>query len=43
VLGAVSSEVFEQLGADTVADPDAFFGLVVGTATGIAGGAPPAP
>lgn len=35
VLGAVSSEVFEQLGADTVADPDAFFESVIATATGI--------
>ena len=43
VLGAVSSEVFEQLGADTVADPEAFFDLMVDTATAIAGGAPPAP
>lgn len=32
VLGAVSSEVFEQLGSDTIADPDAFFGSVLATA-----------
>ena len=32
ILGAVSTEIFEQLGADSIADPDAFFDLAVDAA-----------
>ena len=32
VMGAVSAEVFEQLGADTIADPDAYFAGIVALA-----------
>jgi AcrR family transcriptional regulator len=38
VVGAVSSEVFEQLGADTLTDPDAFFVGIVDTALDIVQG-----
>lgn len=32
LLGTVTSEVFEQLGRDTLADPDAYFAVMLGTA-----------
>ena len=38
VLGIVSAELFEQFGADTIADWDAFFDAVVDTALGIVTG-----
>ncbi len=38
LVGAVSSEVFEQLGADTLADPDAFFGAIVDSALSVVEG-----
>jgi hypothetical protein len=34
----VSSEIFEQLGADTLADPDAFFAGIVDSALTIVKG-----
>lgn len=38
VVGAVSSEVFEQLGPDTIADQEAFFESVLETAAAVAAG-----
>ncbi len=38
VIGIVSAELFEQFGADTISDWDAFFDAVVDTALGIVAG-----